>query len=76
MQRAGKTNKRNGDFQFWQQYNHPIQLDNITMMKQRLDYIHNNPVKQGFIAKAEEWVDSNCGAYFGTGKSKIELIHL
>ncbi len=76
MERAGKNNKRNGEFQFWQQHNHPIQLDTIELMKQRLDYIHSNPVEQGFVQKAEEWLDSSCSAYFGVGKSKIELIYL
>lgn len=27
MQRAGKKNNNNTDFQFWQQHNHPIELD-------------------------------------------------
>lgn len=76
MKRAGQKNKRNGAFQFWQQHNHPVQLDNSEMTRQRLDYIHNNPVEQGFVQKAEEWIDSSCAAYFGTGKSKIELIYL
>jgi len=76
MQRAGKKNSRNGEFQFWQQHNHPIQLDTIEMARQRLDYIHQNPVEQGFIQKAEEWSDSSCAAYYGAGESKIELIYL
>ena len=29
MQKAGEKNKRNGNFQFWQQHNHPNQLDTI-----------------------------------------------
>lgn len=46
------------------------------MMKQRLEYIHNNPVEQGFVQKAEDWLDSSCAAYYGTGKSKLDLIYL
>jgi putative transposase len=76
MQKAGEKNKRNGNFQFWQQHNHPIQLDTIEMINQRLEYIHNNPVEQGFVQKAEEWNDSSCAAYYGTGNSEIELIYL
>jgi hypothetical protein len=41
-----------------------------------LEYIHNNPVEQGFVQKAEEWTDSSCAAYFGDGQSKIDLMHL
>jgi REP element-mobilizing transposase RayT len=76
MQQAGKKNKRNNEFQFWQQHNHPIQLDTPEMARQRLNYIHNNPVEQGFVQKAEEWLDSSCADYYGVGKSKIELIYL
>jgi REP element-mobilizing transposase RayT len=76
MRQAGKKNKRNNEFQFWQQHNHPIQLDMPEMARQRLNYIHNNPVEQGFVQKAEEWLDSSCADYYGVGKSKIELIYL
>jgi putative transposase len=76
MQRAGKKNKRNSEFQFWQQHNHPIQLDTKEMITQRLNYIHNNPVEQGYITKAEEWIDSSSGAYYGSSESKIDLIYL
>ncbi len=37
---------------------------------QRLYHIHKNPVEQGFVQKAEEWLDSSCSAYFRVGKSK------
>jgi putative transposase len=47
--RAGKKNVRNNDFQFWQQHNHPIELNTNEMMDQKLDYIHNNPVTAGFV---------------------------
>ena len=40
------------------------------MMKKRLYYIHKNLVEQGFVQKAEEWLDSSCAEYFGVGKSK------
>jgi putative transposase len=60
MERAGKKNSRNKTFQFWQQHNHPIELNTPKTAKQTLDYIHNNPVEQGFVQKAEEWTDSSC----------------
>jgi REP element-mobilizing transposase RayT len=71
---AGSDNKRNIDFQFWQQHNHPIELLNPEMMKQRLDYIHNNPVVAGFVDKAEEWLHSSAGDYYGTRKGRIDLV--
>jgi putative transposase len=76
MERAGKKNSRNKTFQFWQQHNHPIELNTPKTAKQTLDYIHNNPVEQGFVQKAEEWADSSCTDYFESGKGKIDLMYL
>ena len=72
--KAGNRNERNYDFQFWQQHNHPIELSNSFMAKQRLDYIHNNPVEAGFVEKAEEWTHSSAGDYYGNRKGRIELV--
>ncbi|MEO6669796.1 MAG: transposase [Ferruginibacter sp.] len=39
FERAGRRNSNNKDFQFWQQDNHPIELSNPVMLKQKLDYL-------------------------------------
>ncbi|SHK65328.1 Transposase IS200 like [Reichenbachiella agariperforans] len=39
FERAGKKNKRNQDYQFWQQHNHPIELSTNEMIDQRLEYL-------------------------------------
>ena len=62
-ERAGKKNKRNADFQLWQQHNHPIELSTVAMTEQRLDYVHNNPVEAGFVDHPTFWVWSSCRAY-------------
>ncbi len=65
MKRAGLRNSNNYDYQFWQQNNHPIELYNYEMTKQKLDYIHNNPVKAGFVSKPEDWLYSSARNYCG-----------
>jgi putative transposase len=55
MQRAGKKNGNNKDYQFWQQHNRPIELFGREISYQKLDYIHNNPVEAGFVDKPESW---------------------
>ena len=65
FERAGKRNKRNNSFQFWQQHNHPIELSTNEMIDQRLDYVHNNPVEAGFVFKAEDWIWSSARQYAG-----------
>ena len=66
MERAGKKNSNNNDFQFWQQHNHPIELSTNEMMQQRLDYIHNNPVEAGFVENPDEWIFSSARDYSGS----------
>ena len=63
FERAGRKNKRNNDFQFWQQHNHPIELTTSHIMQQRLDYLHNNPLEAGFVNDPTAWVWSSCRAY-------------
>ena len=45
------------------------------MIEQRLDYIHQNPVKAGFVNKAEDFVYSSAMNYCGEkGLFDIDLI--
>ncbi len=65
LERAGKKNKRNGNFQLWQQHNHPIELSTNSMREQRLSYVHNNPVEAGFVLNPEDWIWSSARQYGG-----------
>ena len=65
MERAGKSNPNNDDFQLWQQHNQPIELNTNEKMRERLEYVHNNPVKAGFVGRPEDWLWSSAGDYAG-----------
>jgi putative transposase len=47
FERAGSRNSNNTKYQFWHQHNHPIELSTNTIIDQRLNYLHNNPVEAG-----------------------------
>lgn len=72
MERAGKKNSNNIDFQLWQQDNHPVELTNDTITHQKLDYIHYNPVRAGFVEKPEDFLYSSARDYYG-GKGLIDV---
>jgi REP element-mobilizing transposase RayT len=72
MERAGKKNSNNNDWQLWQQHNHPVELLNKEMFYQKLEYIHQNPVVAGFVTKEEEYLYSSARNYYD-GKGLIEL---
>jgi REP element-mobilizing transposase RayT len=62
---AGKANSNNRGFQLWQQDNHPIELNTATVLYQKLDYLHNNPVKAGYVDFAQDWRYSSARDYAG-----------
>ena len=55
-QRAGQKNANNRKYQFWQQHNQPIVLSNPIAFEQKLNYIHENPVKAGWVEPEEEYL--------------------
>jgi REP element-mobilizing transposase RayT len=75
LERAGKLNSNNNNYQFWDQDNHPIELFDNEIMQQKLDYIHNNPVEAGFVDNPENWLWSSARDYAGIkGKLDIKMI--
>jgi len=76
MIKAGKDNGNNKDFQLWQQNNHPIELRNNFMIDQKLEYLHNNPVKAEFVHSAEQYPYSSAKDYQGEqGMLNIDLLY-
>jgi putative transposase len=65
MEKAGKQNSQNIEFQLWQQDNHPIELHDARILHQKLDYIHNNPVVGGLVEKPEDYLYSSARNYYG-----------
>ena len=55
FERAGKKNSNTSKYQFWQHHNKPIELWSPDVLKQKLDYIHNNPVVSGFVIDQVDW---------------------
>lgn len=73
IKKAGAANRNNKIYQVWQQHNHPIELSSNQMIDQRLDYLHMNPVKAGFVEKPEDWLYSSAKNYAGlSGILKLE----
>jgi len=55
FERAGTYNPLNINHQFWQNGNHPILLYSPAVIDQKIEYIHNNPVRAGFVGSAHEY---------------------
>jgi REP element-mobilizing transposase RayT len=63
-QNASKTSNVH-NYQFWRHDNKPIELWSRKVIFQKIRYIHNNPVEQGFVFRPEDYVYSSAVDYSG-----------
>ena len=52
-------------YQFWRHDNKPIELWSNKVIQQKIDYVHNNPVEEGWVYKPEDYVYSSAIDYAG-----------
>ena len=64
FKKAGSKNSNVTEYQFWQQNNHPIELWSLKVFEQKLNYVHQNPVKGGFVTKPWDWKYSSTKNYY------------
>jgi len=55
----GKDNPMNKNYQFWQNMNSPTLLYYNNVIDQKVEYIHQNPVKAGFVEEPWDWFYSS-----------------
>lgn len=72
---AAKRIKRGVNYKVWKDGFHPIELATTKMIKQRLNYIHNNPVEEEIVNHPEDYKFSSADNYTGgLGLLDIDLI--
>lgn len=64
FKKAGSKNSNVTEYQFWQQNNHPIELWSLKVFEQKLNYVHQNPVKGGFVTEPWDWKYSSAKNYY------------
>ncbi len=57
--KEAKKRKRKSEFQVWTHENHAIEITSQKFLKQKMVYIHLNPVRTGLVEKAEDWLYSS-----------------
>jgi REP element-mobilizing transposase RayT len=57
---------RSGTYQFWQKTNMPKYIETEDFFRQKLDYIHDNPVVKNYVMKPEDW-------YWSSANPQCEL---
>ena len=56
-------NHRDSEYQVWQEGYHPKQISDEKSMRQKIEYIHNNPVSRGYVAHPCHWRYSSARNY-------------
>ena len=51
------------EHQLWQEGSHPEQILDFDMMMQKVEYIHNNPVRAGYVDELSHWRYSSARNY-------------
>ncbi|MEX0165071.1 transposase [Pseudomonas brassicacearum] len=60
-----RAHKQDRVYQLWQEGSHAEQVYSEAVMRQKLDYIHFNPVKRGYVELPEHWRYSSARNYAG-----------
>jgi putative transposase len=73
---AGKNNNNNKEYQFWKQDYHPIELNSAERLKERLDYLHENPVRSGLVWEPWYYKYSSAIDYYTNEHGLLKIEHL
>ena len=74
LKRHKLPHKKDRSFQVWQEGSHPQLIRGTKVMKQKIEYIHSNPVKKGLVDDPMLWIYSSIRNYEGLkGLIKISM---
>lgn len=65
LEQAKLPHKTDREYQLWQEGSHPQMIQNEEMMRQKIEYIHYNPIKRGYVDEAIHWRYSSARNYAG-----------
>jgi REP element-mobilizing transposase RayT len=74
---AANQHKRNTDYQVWTHDNHAVILYSNDFTAEKIDYIHNNPVRALLVQNPEDYLYSSARNYAGLSSMlEVELLSL
>lgn len=70
---VGNNDKKIKNYKFWQDGNNIEQIYTYEFLQQKVNYIHNNPVKQEIVERPEDYLYSSARNYAGL-KGLLDVI--
>lgn len=72
---ANRTNQ-NKDYKIWINGSHPEEIMSRDFLMTKLNYIHENPVRAGWVEKAEHYLYSSAANYItGKGMTEVDFLY-
>ncbi len=71
-----KKYKKYSTYQIWQEGFHPQLISSIEMLDQKIEYVHFNPVKRGFVTSPEDWKYSSANNRDLNGETILKIDEL
>jgi putative transposase len=71
--RAAKRAGKGNTFKIWQAGSHPEPILNHAFFLRKLNYIHENPVRKGYVSRPEHWTYSSARNYYLNDHSVIHV---
>jgi putative transposase len=65
MRFSKKYHKTDQIYQVWQEGSHPVAIADEEVLRQKIEYIHFNPVRRGYVDEPQYWRYSSAQDYAG-----------
>jgi putative transposase len=59
--------------QFWQKRFYDFNVYSAAKRREKLEYMHRNPVTRGLVRDPKDWVWSSYASYSGRGSALVEI---
>ena len=73
FKKAGENNNRITNYQFWQQDNNPVACTTEEILQTRINYLHENYVRAGFVYRAADYRYISPKDYYTTGEGLLKI---
>lgn len=73
---AAGNSSSNDNYKFWQKNYHPVELSTDKLYRQRLDYLHENPVRAGIVLEPQHYTYSSAIDYYEQKPGLIKIDRL
>ncbi len=73
FENAGQKLKRKQNYKFWKDGNEAKEIHSTHFLEQKLNYIHDNPVRAGIVENPEDYLYSSAKDYAGE-KGLVDIV--